>query len=183
MFRLAVKFTDNHNQQNSNLFTTTLRMTRSNEVSTVNNGSIANTRIVNHARSTKALVNIDLPMSLSNATHEHVTIVRSALTQYIQDNPRVWTRLINWRMAKVETKNDFVLFSAQVQHVKSWQDSLLVLTAKGDLEKFCIDIMVKLGIEYDSPPSANARELFIKELPEGFLHHQNHEMYNDKKDD
>lgn len=86
-------------------------------------------------------------------------------------------------MAKVVTNHDFILFSAQVQHVRPWQDTLPVLTAKGDLEKFCIDIIVKLGIHYDSPPSANASELYIKELPEGFLPQQNGEMDNNKKDD
>lgn len=169
--------------EDCNLFTTTLRLTRSNEVSTISNGSIANTRIVNHARSKKAVVNLKLPMTLSRVTHEHITIVKSALTQYIHDNPRVWYRLINWRMAKVVTNHDFILFSAQVQHVRPWQDTLPVLTAKGDLEKFCIDIIVKLGIHYDSPPSANASELYIKELPEGFLPQQNGEMDNNKKDD
>ena len=169
------------NQPSSNLFTTTLRLTRSNEVSTISNGSIANTRIVNHARSRNAMVTINLFMTLSRATHEHVTIVRSALTQYILDNPRVWSRLVNWRVAKVDTNHDVILFSAQVQHVRSWQNNLPVLTAKGDLEKFCIDIIVKLGIGYDNPPSANARELFIKELPEGFFPQRSVE--SNKKDD
>mmetsp|Transcript_32345 Transcript_32345/g.78322 ORF Transcript_32345/g.78322 Transcript_32345/m.78322 type:complete len:1238 (-) Transcript_32345:93-3806(-) len=146
-----------------NLFTTTLRLSRTNEISTVNNGSIANTRIVNHGRSLNALVNIELPMSIE-VLHDQVQIVQSALQQYIRDNPRVWACLVNFRITKVEPFNGLIVYSARVQHVKSWQDLLPVMQARGELEKFCTEILFKLGIHFESYTSHN--NVYIKEFPE-----------------
>ena len=69
-------------------------------VSTINNGSISNTRIVNHGRSMHALVNIHLAMRI-DVTHEQVQIVKSALQQYVRDSPRIWSSIINFRISKV----------------------------------------------------------------------------------
>ncbi len=133
--------------EDCNLFTTTLRLCRTNELSTVNNGAISNTRIVNHARSLKALVNIQLPMTIK-ATHEQIQIVKSALVQYIRDKPRVWSSLIDFRISKVDSANELVVYSANIQHVKSWQNQQLVLHARGELEYFCNEILFKLGIDF-----------------------------------
>ena len=133
--------------EDCNLFTTTLRLCRTNELSTVNNGAISNTRIVNHARSLKALVNIQLPMTIK-ATHEQIQIVKSALAQYIRDKPRVWSSLVDFRITKVDSANELVVYSARIQHVKSWQNQQLVLHARGELEYFCNEILFKLGIDF-----------------------------------
>jgi len=149
--------------EDCNLFTTTLRLSRTNEVSTVNNGSIANTRIVNHGRSINACINVHLPMRI-DATHDQVQIVQSALEQYIRDNPRVWACLVNFRITKVDPASEFIEYSARIQHVKSWQDLLPILQARGDLEKFCMEILMKLDIYYGGGCVSN--HVYIKELPE-----------------
>ncbi len=133
--------------EDCNLFTTTLRLCRTNELSTVNNGAISNTRIVNHARSPKALVNIQLPVTI-RATHEQTQVVKSALLQYIRDKPRVWSSLIDFRITKVDAANELIVYAARVQHVKSWQNQQLVLHARGELEYFCNEILFKLGIDF-----------------------------------
>eukprot|EP00804_Cyclotella_cryptica_P009864 CCRYP_014152-RA/>CCRYP_014152-RA protein AED:0.26 eAED:0.26 QI:897/1/1/1/0.88/0.8/10/620/1334 len=79
--------------EDCNLFTTTLRLARTNEISYLNNGTLSNCKIVNHGRSNNALVNLVIRMRLE-ASHEQVQIVRSSLDQYIRDNPRVWSCLI-----------------------------------------------------------------------------------------
>lgn len=144
------------------LYTTTLRMSRTNEICTVNNGSIANSRIVNHGRSKNALVNIALPLKI-HATLSQVQTVNDALEKYIQDNPRVWTSLVNFRITKVDPANGLVAYSARLQHVKSWQDLLPVLKARGEVEKFCAEILMKLGIEHDGYVVNN--KVLVKELP------------------
>eukprot|EP00986_Skeletonema_menzelii_P012229 scaffold6654_cov135-Skeletonema_menzelii.AAC.2 len=73
--------------EDCNLFTTTLRLSKSNEIATVKNGSIADKKIINHNRSEKALVNVELSLK-SSVTHEEVTIVKSAIEQHVVDNPR-----------------------------------------------------------------------------------------------
>jgi len=149
--------------EDCNLFTTTIRLSRTNEVSTVNNGNIANTRIVNHGRSMRALVNIHLDMKL-NVTHEQVQIVKSTIQQYIRDSPRVWVSLINFRISNVDVANDRIVYSVRVQHVKSWQDLLPILQAKGELEKFSIEILMRLGIHFEH--FYDTSHVYVKEFPE-----------------
>ena len=73
--------------EDCNLFTTTLRLARSNEISYLNNGMLSNCKIVNHGRSLNATVNILVPMRL-DATHEQIQLVKSALVS--QRTKRVW---------------------------------------------------------------------------------------------
>ena len=148
--------------EDCNLFTTTLRLSRTNEVSTVNNGSIANTRIVNHGRSFNAMVSISLRLDIA-ATHDQVMILKSAMEQYIRDNPRVWVSLNNFRITHVDPANDLITYSARIQHVKSWQDLLSILQARGDFEKFCQEILLKLDIHY--PCASTTNDVYIKEMP------------------
>ena len=148
--------------EDCNLFTTTLRLARSNEISYLNNGMLSNCKIVNHGRSVNATVNIMLHLRLE-AAHEQIELFKSSLEQYIRDNPRVWTSLVFWRTAKVDPNMDKLSYALRVQHVKSWQDHASVMRDKGDLLKFCSEILMKLGIHYDAPPTLN--DIFVKELP------------------
>lgn len=152
--------------EDCNLFTTTLRLSRTNEISSVNNGAIANTRIVNHGRSFNALVNILLPMRMQ-VTSDQIQIVESALQQYIREK-RIWASLINFRITKVDPSNNLIIYSARVQSFRSWQDLLPVLEAKGNLEQFCAQILLKLGIHYETVSlhhDVNIKEFPDQELP------------------
>ena len=60
--------------EDCNLFTATLRLTKTNEISYLNNGMLSNCKIVNHGRSVGALVNLLIPIQLE-ATHEQVTYI------------------------------------------------------------------------------------------------------------
>lgn len=64
--------------EDCNLFTTTLRFARTNEISYLNNGMLSNCKIVNHGRSVNALVNILVNIRLE-ATHEQIQLVKSSL--------------------------------------------------------------------------------------------------------
>lgn len=57
-----------------------------------------------------------------------------------------------------------IVYSIKLQHVKSWQELLPILQARGDLEKFCTEILIKLGIHYHLPSIVN--DIYVKELPE-----------------
>merc|ERR1712071_237891 len=148
------------------LFTTTLRFSRTNEVSTVNNGSIANSRIVNHGRSHNALVNVSLLVRI-DTTSDQIQIVQSALEQYIKDI-RAWVSLVSFGITQVDPANDLIVYSARIQHFKSWQDLTGVLQARGDLEKFCTEILIKLGIHYGGPYAKN--NVFVKEFTDSSEH-------------
>jgi len=148
-----------------NLFITTLRLARSNEVSTVRNGAIANARIVNFTRSENALVNISFALKLHGTTDEHLSILKSSLEQYIFDNSQTWSNLVNWRLTKVLANENIMIWTARIQHRQAWGFVLPVLTARGEIEQFCEEVMGKLGICHTTPPSQNAQALYIKETP------------------
>jgi len=149
--------------EDCNLFTTTLRLSKSNEIATVKNGTIADKKIINHNRSEKAIVNIVLSLK-SSVTQEEATIVKSAIEQYISDNPRIWAQLINFRIIEVDPCNDVAKYSITVQHQRSWQDLLPVLTAKGDLQKFCTEVLIQLHVHYENRP-AIINDIYVKEFP------------------
>jgi len=153
--------------EDCNLFTTTLRLAKSNEIATVKNGTIADKKIINHNRSDRALVNIVLSLK-STVTHEEATIVKSAVEQYISDNPRIWAQLINFRIIDVDPCNDVTKISIRVQHRRSWQDLNPVLTARGDLIKFCTEVLIQLNVHYENKPAV-INDLYIKELPEEYI--------------
>jgi len=135
-----------------NLFSTTLRFVATNEVSTINNGAIANSRIVNFARSPGALVTLDLLLDIK-ATQEQMLMFRKAVKKYIRDNPRTWSSIIHFRTTQINPDMEFVGASLRLQHMKSWQETTQVLNARGNLHKFCIQAMEELGIVYSSPGS------------------------------
>ena len=84
--------------------------------------------------------------------------------QYVHDNPRVWQSFVFWRVSKIDHNVQLIVYSLRVQHVKSWQEHASVMRDKGELMKFSIEILMKLGIAYDAPASLS--NLFVKELPD-----------------
>ncbi|KAK1737000.1 mechanosensitive ion channel family protein [Skeletonema marinoi] len=153
--------------EDCNLFTTTLRLAKSNEIATVKNGTIADKKIINHNRSDRALVNIVLSLK-STVTHEEATIVKSAIEQYISDNPRIWAQLINFRIIDVDPCNDVTNIAIRVQHLRSWQDLNPVMTARGDLIKFCTEVLIQLNVHYENKPAV-INDVYVKELPEEYI--------------
>lgn len=71
-------YDDNWLVEDCNLFTTTLRLARTNEISYINNGMLSNCKIINHGRSYNAMVNLVIRVRIG-ATHEQIQIVRSSL--------------------------------------------------------------------------------------------------------
>mmetsp|Transcript_4935 Transcript_4935/g.10434 ORF Transcript_4935/g.10434 Transcript_4935/m.10434 type:complete len:1124 (-) Transcript_4935:3102-6473(-) len=141
-----------------NLFTTTLRYAPTNTISTINNGSIANSRIINFARSRRAMVNLTL-LFRTNASAKQIHLFRTALERYVKDNPRVWSSVVVFVIANIDPDTEVAEYKLRVQHQKSWQDMASVLINKGELLQFCITLMTKLGVAYDSPKSRVSVEL------------------------
>lgn len=99
-------------------------------------------------------------LRLSGTKRQLLSILQE---QYIRDNPRVWSSMVFWRIARVDPNLGLVAYSLRVQHVKSWQDHASVMRDRGDLFMFCSEIVMRLGIEFQTP--ATMSELFVKELP------------------
>ncbi len=140
------------------LWKTTLRHAASNQVSTVTNGAIASSRIINFARSQKALVNLNL-LFRSEASGQQISLFRSAVEKYVRDNPRIWSSLVFFFITKVDPDAECTEYLLRFQHQKSWQEHTTVLINRGELLQFCLTLMVKLDIAYDSPKSRISVEL------------------------
>jgi len=140
------------------LWKTTLRHASKNSVSTVNNGAIASSRIINLARSQKALVNLNLLFRLE-ASGQQISLFRAAVEKYVKDNPRVWASLVTFFIVKIDPDAESVEYLMRFQHQKSWQEHTTVLKNRGELLQFCLTAMMKLDIAYDSPKSRISVEL------------------------
>ena len=97
------------------LWKTTLRFAATNEVSTVNNGSIAGSRIINFARSQKALVTLNL-MFRSEATSQQISLFRAAVEKYVEDNPRVWSSMVAFFIVKIDPDAESTEYLLRFQH-------------------------------------------------------------------
>lgn len=153
--------------EDCNLFTTTLRLSKSNEIATVKNGTIADKKIINHNRSERAVVNFVLSLK-SSVTHEEATVVKSAIEQHIVDSPRIWAQLLNFRIIDVDPSAQLTKIAVVVQHIRPWQDMMSVLTARGDLIKFCTEILIRLNIHFEDKP-AIINDVYVRELPEEYI--------------
>ena len=141
-----------------NLFTTSLRYAPTNTISTINNGSIANSRIINFARSRRAMVNLTL-LFRSNSSAKQIQLFRTALERYVKDNPRVWSSVVVFLIINIDPDTEVAEYRLRVQHQKSWQEMGSVLINQGELLQFCMTLMTKLGVGYDSPKSRVSVEL------------------------
>ena len=83
-----------------NLFSTTAIFATTNERATLSNGSLANSRIINMARSPNAIGYIFLKFG-TDVTYQRVQIFEKALTEFIKARPREWVGLLGFRATEV----------------------------------------------------------------------------------
>jgi hypothetical protein len=100
-----------------------MRYAATNEVATINNASIASSRIVNGSRSPKASITFRILFDIEKATPEKIDEFRQRIETYLENRPRIWiSPLIHYRTEQVDSDNGFVLWLYRAQHVKSWQE-------------------------------------------------------------
>ena len=83
------------------LFTTKVVYQRSSERATLNNGALANSRVINSTLSTQAklIVTLKFPVSVS---YEKLQIFHQALDQYFKNRPREWAAFLKFVLLKIE---------------------------------------------------------------------------------
>lgn len=151
-------------QEDISLTTTTLRFSSTNELCTVNNAAIANSRIVNCARSARAIVTIKAYFVIT-ATQDQIETFRIRVENYLLDRPEIWAGLVHFRNNMVDYNqgyceyckystwevclcngcfdpphflNTYFLFITAVlraQHQQEWQYISPVMVQKGELQK------------------------------------------------
>jgi Mechanosensitive ion channel len=137
------------------LFSTTLRSALTNEISTVSNGSIANARITNCARSMNAIVHFPINFHIRCHRGKLIERFRQGIDFYIDENPQVWDSVLFFRCDEINTDRECVTYMLCVRSRYTWQVASRVLLKQGELHRHCIDLAYKLRIHYDSPNARN----------------------------
>ncbi len=134
-----------------NLFTTTVVFAYTNEIATLSNGSIANSRVMNGARSLPAIVYVTLRFGVDTSL-DKIDIFREALSQYVERRPREWTKLLRITNRNVRADEGFVEYLVAFQHVNNWQHLDSIKASRSQAKFFCHELSKQLGMRYKSPP-------------------------------
>ncbi|KAL3920538.1 MAG: hypothetical protein SGILL_003213 [Bacillariaceae sp.] len=129
------------------LFTTTVIYAYTNEIATLSNGSIANSRVMNGARSLPALLYVTLRFGIDVA-YEQLEVFKEALNQYVVARPREWARLWDVRNTAVSADQGFVEFLVILEHRETWQNLDGVLASRGSIRRFCHELAKQLDMRY-----------------------------------
>ena len=143
-----------------NLFTTTLRFASTNEVATVNNGTLALLRIVNCARSFNAVVSFQLKFELDKVSSDVIQIFRSEVEQFLKEKKSSWESLLFCRCDEIDYDYNKAVFILRAKHQRTWQEAPIILASQAELSWRCMEIGKQMGINYNSPTPR--REICMK---------------------
>ena len=133
------------------LATTTLRYARTNEVCTVNNSSIASTRIINLARSPNATVQFEFAAHISIFEGDKLEQLRKEIEKYIDERPRVWDALSHIRHGMFDADNERVDISMALRHRSAWQEAGRIKNDRADFFRFLYAVGNKMNIHFSAP--------------------------------
>jgi len=122
-----------------------------NEMATLSNGSIANSRVMNGARSLPAVIYVSLRFGV-DTSFEKLEIFREAVSQYVDKRPREWAKLLRITNLNVQADQGYVEYMVVLQHVNNWQHLESIQTSRSHAKFFCHELSKQLGMRYKSPP-------------------------------
>lgn len=108
--------------EDMSLFSTTVRLARTNEVASISNASIAQLRIVNGNRSPDAIVVLHLSYKLALIDDHKLSSLRSCVASYIKQYPNEWSKIIYCRVKDIDYAAEKVEVSLSIQSRHAWQD-------------------------------------------------------------
>ena len=135
-----------------NLFHTTIRYAGTNEVATINNGSIANMRIINGARSPNAAVWFQFAYKANLMEQGNMDKIKAALENYAKENPRDWHSYGYFRVDEVHPDLEKLVVTIGMNHRSAWQDLVRILEAKAKIMTWLMEYSRQLGVIYDELP-------------------------------
>jgi hypothetical protein len=137
--------------ENMNLFQTTVRMAATNEVATYSNSSLAHSRILNAARSPKAVTYVYLKFGI-DIPYSRVMLFKNVVENFVRERPRQFIKVDGFRATSVEADLGYIKYVIILEHIDSWQNIHLVLQAKADVASFCLEVSKKMDMRYIAPP-------------------------------
>jgi len=136
--------------ENVTLFETAVCFLPTNERASLSNGSLANSRIINWARSPQAQFHVFLNFPL-NTPYEKIVIFKSAIEEYMKARPREWRALNGFRANRVVANENYIEWLIVIQHREAWQEVGQVLDSKANLNSYCQEVARQLDMEYQAP--------------------------------
>ena len=143
------------------LYYTTVRLGATNECATIANSSLALSRIVNAARSRKAVVYINLKLGL-DVPYAKIQVFKKTVESFVKARPREWLSCQAIQATRVEADLGFIAYVVILQHRDSWQHVGGILESKAAVVSFCLEVQKQLGMRYRAPPTPV--DLSIKDL-------------------
>lgn len=132
------------------LYHTTVVYGTTNERATIPNGSLAGARVLNMARSPRAVLYVNVRFGVE-VPSDKIGIFEEAVRKFIVARPREWLKLIGFRMAKFEADLGFQEYVIILQHRESWQNIGALLSSKAQVSAFCLELSKKMDMRYKSP--------------------------------
>ena len=133
------------------MFSTTLYWGATNECATISNAAIANSRIINAARSPHAKLNVTMKFGI-DVPFERIIIFKSAVEQFMKARPREWLQLVGFRACNVTVDRGFIEYTIIALHRESWQSIGSIQESRATLTSFCLEVAKQLDMRYMSPP-------------------------------
>lgn len=133
------------------LFSTTLKNAATNEVATLSNSSLAPLRIINAARSPKAVKTLRLKFAI-DVSLDKIKLFGSSVEEFIKERPREWIKMACFRPTLIEADLGFVQYIVVLQHQESWQNIGSIKKSLADVASFCLELSKKLEMKYHTPP-------------------------------
>lgn len=132
------------------LFSTTIRYATTNEVATATNGSMANSRIINAARSKNPVVYVYMRFGV-DVPYRKVKIFKATVEDFVRQRPRQWMAMNGFRATKVEQDLGFIEYVIVLQHRGTWQQVGSILNSKAEFSSFSLEVAKKLDMRYKPP--------------------------------
>lgn len=159
------------------LFTTTIYLAGTNERATISNGTLASSRIINCARSPKAVIVLSVKFGV-DVPFKRTEVFKSTVEKFVKSRPREWLSLIAIRASTVEADLGYVEYAIALQHRESWyvfrrgpvrqavddcgyevvsnmlrsrQNIGPILDSKSIIMRFMLELTKKLELRYKAP--------------------------------
>lgn len=126
------------------------------EFATVSNGAMSTLRILNGARSSGAQIDFILQVDMNRVNNATMEIFKKELLAYVKSKPREWKQLVAFRINSLQPDSSgCVEYSFQLLHQKSWQQIHTIEDSKSDVNLFCFELQMSLGMQGSVPESSS----------------------------
>ena len=134
----------------SNRYHTTVVYALTQEYATISNGALSKSRIINCARSPRAMMFFLAKFGIG-VSLETITKYKQRLIEYVKSKPREWLAFTAFRMTRMEADLGFVEYKVIMTHRESWQQNAALLSSLADVQAYGFKLVQEMNMGYKSP--------------------------------